>query len=82
MEKRPFSACEAMVQHAYDMISIVLHLLIAGLCRFCYSLDEEGIERLQVPLRTLVSSVSRSFLAVLERFGCILRLSHGDFDPF
>ena len=47
VENGLFLASEAMVQHAQDMISMVLHLLIAGLCRFCYQLDDEGIERLQ-----------------------------------
>ncbi|CAK9076945.1 Glucose-6-phosphate 1-dehydrogenase, partial [Durusdinium trenchii] len=40
-------ALKAMVEHAQDMLGIIVHLLISGLCRFCYQMDQESLDALQ-----------------------------------
>lgn len=41
------AALKAMVEDAKQLLTMMVHLLISGLCRFCYDLDDEALKQLQ-----------------------------------
>ena len=41
------AALKALLEDAQGILSLILHLTISGLCRFCYNMDEAAIAQLQ-----------------------------------